>query len=282
MQRSSRAGRRAASTVVKGSAFTLIELLVVIAIIAILAAILFPVFTQARDKARQSSCLSNGKQLGLAFMQYVQDYDETMPEAAYNWYTDDDGDGIVGYGDRNQVKWTDLIFPYIKSTGVYSCPSDPQDGTRSGSSRAYINPHTARPQSQDQVGSYVVNTTYVFNGDSCYAPVRQPGAHSNVGPMSSIQDVAGTLLLAESNETNINAVLYYGGTWDAGGAPKIDKTKNPPRLHFYSYYYVAARHQDFTNVIWTDGHVKATRLETLMRPSSKGTGCLAAFTVQED
>jgi prepilin-type N-terminal cleavage/methylation domain-containing protein/prepilin-type processing-associated H-X9-DG protein len=278
MNRNSAVRRNAA----RRRAFTLIELLVVIAIIAILAAILFPVFAQARDKARQASCLSNGKQLGLAFMQYVQDYDETMPEAAYNWYSDDDGDGIVGYGDRNQVKWTDLIFPYIKSTGVYNCPSDPGDGPRSGSSGPYINPHTARTQARDNVGSYVVNTTYVFNGDDCYAPVRQPGANSNVGPMSSIVVPADTLLLAESNETNINAVLYYGGTWDAGGAPKIDNTKNPPRLDFYNYYYVAARHQDLTNVIWCDGHVKATRLEALMRRSNKGTNCLAVFTSQED
>ena len=65
--------------------FTLIELLVVIAIIAILAAILFPVFAQAREKARQTSCLSNAKQLGLGISMYVQDYDETMPFAC-GWY----------------------------------------------------------------------------------------------------------------------------------------------------------------------------------------------------
>ncbi|WP_395145752.1 prepilin-type N-terminal cleavage/methylation domain-containing protein, partial [Armatimonas sp.] len=67
----------------KKRAFTLIELLVVIAIIAILAAILFPVFAQAREKARQTSCLSNQKQIGLGVMQYVQDYDETYPTAYY-------------------------------------------------------------------------------------------------------------------------------------------------------------------------------------------------------
>src|SRR5476651_129734 len=74
--------------------FTLIELLVVIAIIAVLAAILFPVFAQAREKARQTSCLSNEKQLGLAVMQYVQDYDEMTPTgAAIYHYTWDDGNG---------------------------------------------------------------------------------------------------------------------------------------------------------------------------------------------
>src|ERR1700733_14163574 len=91
--------------------FTLIELLVVIAIIAILAAILFPVFAQAREKARQTSCASNLKQLGLAYVQYVQDYDELMPSAI-------SGSSWEG--------WAGLIYPYVKSTGVYSCLSDLQ------------------------------------------------------------------------------------------------------------------------------------------------------------
>jgi len=92
--------------------FTLIELLVVIAIIAILAAILFPVFAQAREKARQISCLSNEKQLGLGFIQYAQDNDETMPYDS-NWpYADEHG-------------WAGEIYPYVKSVNVYTCPDDP-------------------------------------------------------------------------------------------------------------------------------------------------------------
>jgi prepilin-type N-terminal cleavage/methylation domain-containing protein len=97
-------------------AFTLIELLVVIAIIAILAAILFPVFAKAREKARQASCQSNEKQIGLAILQYVQDYDETYPAGAPNLtYA---GWPILGTG------WAGEVFPYVKSTGVYKCPDD--------------------------------------------------------------------------------------------------------------------------------------------------------------
>ncbi|MEI6503286.1 MAG: DUF1559 domain-containing protein [Armatimonadota bacterium] len=89
--------------------FTLIELLVVIAIIAILAAILFPVFAKAREKARQASCLSNTKQLGLAIMQYAQDYDELLPGT---------------YTQNPNTLWAQNIAPYTKNTQVFSCPSD--------------------------------------------------------------------------------------------------------------------------------------------------------------
>ncbi len=95
------------------SGFTLIELLVVIAIIAILAAILFPVFASARDKARQTACTSNLKQLGLGFMQYVQDYDETFPCGTTQTATTSGGMG-----------WAGQVYPYVKSVGVFTCPSD--------------------------------------------------------------------------------------------------------------------------------------------------------------
>ena len=90
--------------------FTLIELLVVIAIIAILAAILFPVFARAREKARQTSCLNNSKEIVLGWVMYVQDYDERLPDYYYP--------SAIG----NQ-RWPALIMPYIKNTQIFACPS---------------------------------------------------------------------------------------------------------------------------------------------------------------
>jgi prepilin-type N-terminal cleavage/methylation domain-containing protein/prepilin-type processing-associated H-X9-DG protein len=105
-------------------AFTLIELLVVIAIIAILAAILFPVFAQARDKARSAACLSNCKQIGTAVMMYTQDYDELYYWQAA-WDEEDElGAGSWGPTYRSYVRWSARHLPYIKNEGVFLCPSD--------------------------------------------------------------------------------------------------------------------------------------------------------------
>lgn len=97
--------------------FTLIELLVVIAIIAILAAILFPVFAQAREKARQTACLNNEKQINLGILQYIQDYDECFPVSVVN--------RSATPAAGTQIGWVDGIQPYVKNLQIFQCPSEP-------------------------------------------------------------------------------------------------------------------------------------------------------------
>ncbi len=105
--------------------FTLIELLVVIAIIAILAAILFPVFARAREKARQTSCLSNVKELMLGVLMYAQDYDETLPSGA-------------AISNPPYIEWCDAIQPYIKNMQIFVCPSQKKtDHSNSPASLGY-------------------------------------------------------------------------------------------------------------------------------------------------
>ena len=141
-------------------AFTLIELLVVIAIIAILAAILFPVFQKVRENARRTSCLSNEKQLGLAFVQYTQDYDELYPSGVVA------GTGVKSTGQG----WGGQLYTYVKSTGVYKCPDD--------STAVQAN------------GGYPANpVSYAYNAN---AVVRGSGA-----ALSQFNAPASTVLLCE-------------------------------------------------------------------------------------
>ena len=118
--------------------FTLIELLVVIAIIAILAAILFPVFARARENARRASCQSNLKQIGIGILQYTQDYDESFPISSTQVITNTPG---------VTVGWADGIQPYVKSIQVFQCPSEPfpsnADPTAAGYTDYYINKNAA-------------------------------------------------------------------------------------------------------------------------------------------
>jgi prepilin-type N-terminal cleavage/methylation domain-containing protein/prepilin-type processing-associated H-X9-DG protein len=141
-------------------AFTLIELLVVIAIIAILAAILFPVFARARENARRTSCQSNLKQIGTAAMMYTQDYDERLPYYSL---------APVGY-------WENAIYPYTRSTQVYNCPSRTVEDERAYGMNY---PYMSSGQALAQIGS-PAETVYIMD-----ANINDGGACSTAGPYGS-------------------------------------------------------------------------------------------------
>jgi prepilin-type N-terminal cleavage/methylation domain-containing protein/prepilin-type processing-associated H-X9-DG protein len=192
--------------------FTLIELLVVIAIIAILAAILFPVFAKAREKARQTSCASNLKQLALGFAQYVQDYDERFPS------------GVVG-SSIDASGWAEQIYSEVKSTGVYKCPDD-----------------STIPATSSDTHSNMVPTSYALNSDvSGSASLAQFIATTSTvllfevsgatGDPTNLDNSAGDLNIAGSvgNGTPDSAAAGQesGTTYDAGALSNLDLAPVP-------------------------------------------------------
>jgi prepilin-type N-terminal cleavage/methylation domain-containing protein/prepilin-type processing-associated H-X9-DG protein len=204
----------------KTKGFTLIELLVVIAIIAILAAILFPVFARAREKARQSSCQSNLKQIGLGIMQYAQDYDEKLPD-------------VYRYSSNNQYLywWVDLTQPYIRNYQVFVCPSGSWYTT------------SLRPPYSDNplYCSYAMPYMPLNQQDQLIPPL--PGS-----PMANIQDASGTIMVCDSSSTEI----LCGGT---SGFRLLDTTD----LSTTGRSRVAKRHNDGFSACFADGHVKWLR-----------------------
>jgi prepilin-type N-terminal cleavage/methylation domain-containing protein/prepilin-type processing-associated H-X9-DG protein len=239
----------------RNDGFTLIELLVVIAIIAILAAILFPVFAQAREKARQTSCLSNIKQLGLGFIQYTQDYDEMLPLASRS-------DGF---------SWDRIIVPYIGqgdvrngNQGIFLCPSDtvPNDFFTNRVKRSYAlvgswNWQAVRPNNPNDIHAAKL-WSRDGNNNPAAGPVRRGVPNAS---LAEIPAPASTLMIVEShcrqNLTQENNWITNFKPAGAVGGQEAQNAYDPPP----ATTSIKPPHTGGWNYTFADGHSKWHRPE---------------------
>ena len=240
---------------IRRKGFTLIELLVVIAIIAMLVAILFPVFARARESARRSSCQSNLKQIGLAMLQYTQDYDEYMPMTyhsnVFHFMESRAGSRSDITEAVAQFNFLAVIVPYAKSTQIYRCPSaTPYNEVRADHASCATN--TA--STVDCYTPTALSDTNYF-GNGVVIPNRiDPGGAANGKPrhIASIPNSAGIIWMQEALQRSnaarllprISGANVYN-VWHSWNQPYAANTDFLTSIHF-----------DGGNLLFVDGHVK--------------------------
>ena len=229
----------------KPKAFTLIELLVVIAIIAILAAILFPVFAQAKAAAKKTACLSGAKQVGLASTMYSADYDDMFSTQGYSvfsgniyeyhsWWGGFMYDFSQGYNQILKPEFG-LFYPYMKNRAINDCPTAQDTGMQ---------------PAQGYVNGYGVNGQVIVAAVTYDPPTYAPVMHQSISA-TACDSPAETILMGDN-----------AGVETGDGPPYLYQDPNiyPPSATRDGRARVAARHTQQANLAWADGHAKSTRV----------------------
>src|SRR5581483_11559794 len=246
-------------TQLRNKGFTLIELLVVIAIIAILAAILFPVFAQAREKARAISCVSNEKQIALGILMYVQDYDETFPIYFYDTAATPSDPPFTPSAPDSIVGWNEAVYPYIKNVQLFRCPSSPRAATlTTGADGSTFGNSDTAPTG---ASGYSINARLSGNNATLDHTNRPFSSGAGQG---ALEFPANTILITEASSNCSDGCSssdenewgwegrhvdkLYGDGWDYDLSPnaKYISTGKPP----------LTRHSGGSNYAFSDGHVK--------------------------
>ncbi|GAB4459872.1 MAG: hypothetical protein OHK0029_23060 [Armatimonadaceae bacterium] len=260
----SNAPRRAVS-LRKSTGFTLIELLVVIAIIAILAAILFPVFAQARAKARQANCLSNQKQIGLAFMQYVQDYDELFPPVVgtvqvgnavflQNWGMDLLAGQTASFAGNALVNVPSLLGPYSRNWQIFTCPSSGLATNANNAALGFMYNDLLAGRAQAAMGG-VAQTVLACDSSP---------ATANLQP--AVAPPANRLIMNVGHSINPPTVAPFAPGNFPPPVPALPVITNPLAIVPAAQEYDSAdlddviRHSEGGNFLFADGHVKWHRV----------------------
>lgn len=266
------------------SGFTLIELLVVIAIIAILAAILFPVFARARENARRASCASNMKQVGLGVMQYTQDYDDHYPQFAYypaevvvppaGGPTVPAEKYVVSNIEKEayQKTWMDFIFPYVKSMQIFDCPSQRYPETVPGpgepaswytwAGSPYLDSAACGPNCGKAQWPSLGYSQDIADMDDRFTP-----ADYHPKGLAEINGASQKILMAHNGfaYAYVNPGDYWTRSQDSFAASDPSNAALQRKLW---------PHLDGANLMYCDGHVKFSPRSAAIRITCQDTGNL--------
>jgi prepilin-type N-terminal cleavage/methylation domain-containing protein/prepilin-type processing-associated H-X9-DG protein len=255
----------------KRKGFTLIELLVVIAIIAILAAILFPVFSRAREAARKSACLSNTKQLGQALAMYVQDWDECLP-------TMETPCGAGKNGQFTGLDWYEQLMPYVKNTGIFSCPSAQQTST--WKANCYPGLHN-QPNFichyGYNVGIQEAPFAGIWWGQTWRTAYYRLPAISRPSETVVIADSFVTRIVNNWGDANyaINVQIAFAN-WPPGSSFDGVQCGCPPTVvDLETAKRKWSRHTEGANIVFADGHAKWYKAEQIRSRCRGGTLALS-------